>query len=216
MPAFNPSQNKTIRILTAAEKGGYGVIAPVIYNAEQIIACIRAAEKKHSPLIIQIFPWAITFSNGLLVHFSAQAAKGANVPISVHLDHAQDENMIRYAVKSLPFDSIMVDMSHYERGENLAKTKELVALCHEHGIAVEAEPGRIEGGEDGIADTAMLEGVMTTKKDVEEFIACGVDLLAPAFGNIHGEYGKRGPQFDFERFVRKLFCLRNSLNLDSG
>lgn len=204
MSAFNPSRNETIQILTAAERGGYGVIAPVVYNAEQIIACIRAAESKRSPLIIQLFPWAISFSNGLLVHFAAQAAKSAKVPISVHLDHAQDEDMIRHAVNWLPFDSIMVDMSHHEREENLAKTKELVALCHENWIATEAEPGRIEGGEDGIADTAVLEGVMTTKEDVEEFIACGVDLLAPAFGNIHGEYGKRGPQFDFERLVRQL------------
>jgi fructose/tagatose bisphosphate aldolase len=47
----------------------------------------------------------------------------------------------------------MVDMSHYEKEDNLAKTKELVAYCHERGIATEAEPGRIEGGEDGIADT---------------------------------------------------------------
>ena len=44
----------------------------------------------------------------------------------------------------------MVDMSHYDKEENLAKTKELVALCHEQGIATEAEPGRIEGGEDGV------------------------------------------------------------------
>lgn len=199
MPSFDPSKNKTLQILSAAEKGGYGVIAPVIYNLEQLLACIRAAESKRSPLIIQVFPWAITFSSGLLVHFAAQAAKSASVPISVHLDHAQDEDQIRHAAKALPFDSIMVDMSHHERVENLAKTKELTSLCHENGIAVEAEPGRIEGGEDGIADTKLLEGVMTTKEDVEEFIDCGVDLLAPAFGNIHGEYGKRGPQFDFGR-----------------
>ena len=201
MSSFDPSQNKTVQILLAAEKGGYGIIAPVIYNVEQILACVRAAERKKSPLIIQLFPWAVSFSNGLLVHFAAQAAKSSSVPMAIHLDHAQDEDMIRHAAKMLPFDSIMVDMSHHERAENLAKTKELVALCHEHGIAAEAEPGRIEGGEDGIANTADLEGVMTTREDVEDFVGCGVDLLAPSFGNIHGEYGKRGPQFDFDRYV---------------
>jgi len=132
--------------------------------------------------------------------------------MAIHLDHAQDEDMIRHAAEALPFDSIMVDMSHQEQTENLAKTKELVALCHKPGIAVEAEPGRIEGGEDGIANTADLEGIMTTKEDVEDFVGCGVDLLAPAFGNIHGEYGTRGPQFDFDRFVIPLPRIANLLS----
>ena len=52
----------------------------------------------------------------------------------------------------------MVDMSHYEEAENLAKTARLTKECHARGIAVEAESGRINGGEEGIADTGDLEG----------------------------------------------------------
>lgn len=81
-----------------------------------------------------MFPWAITFSDGLLVKTASIAANDAKVPVSVHLDHAQDAALIRHAAEYLPFDSIMVDMSHYEREENLAKTKELVEFCHAHGI----------------------------------------------------------------------------------
>lgn len=166
------------------------------YNIEHIIAFVRAAENKRSPLIILVFPWAITFSDGLLVRAAADAAARATVPIAVHLDHAQDEGLIRHAADTLPFDSIMVDMSHHEKAENLAKTKELVEYCKARGIATEAEPGRIEGGEDGIADTVDLEGMLTTPEEVEEFIATGVDFLAPAFGNVHGmrvkDASKRG------------------------
>lgn len=165
------------------------------------MAFVRAAEHKRSPLIIQVFPWAITFSDGLLVHAASHAARHASVPVAVHLDHAQDESLIRHAADNLPFDSIMVDMSHHAKAENLALTTELVTYCHERGIATEAEPGRIEGGEDGIADTADLEGVMTTAEDVEEFVGTGVDFLAPAFGNVHGEYGSRGPRLDWERYA---------------
>jgi fructose-bisphosphate aldolase class II len=100
---------------------------------------VRAAEAKRSPLIIQMFPWAATFSFGLLVHTAAQAACDASVPIAIHLDHAQDEELIRVAA-NLPFDSIMIDMSHYEMEENLAKTKELVSYCNERKITTEAEP----------------------------------------------------------------------------
>lgn len=169
------------------------------YNIEHIISFVRAAERKKSPLIIQFFPWAITFSDGLLVRAAADAASRASVPIAIHLDHAQDETLIRRAADDLPFDSIMVDMSHHKKEENLAKTKELVEYCQRRGVATEAEPGRIEGGEDGIADTVDLEGMLTTPEEVEEFIATGVDFLAPAFGNVHGEYGPRGPQLDYAR-----------------
>ncbi|THY07279.1 aldolase [Aureobasidium pullulans] len=195
------AQNKTKKILEDAEKGGYGIIASIVYNVENIVAVVRAAENKRSPLIIQVFPWAITASDGLLVRAAADAASRATVPIAIHLDHAQDEALIRHAADNLPFDSIMVDMSHHEKEENLAKTKELVEYCHARGIATEAEPGRLEGGEDGVADTVDLEGVLTTPEDVEQFIATGVDFLAPAFGNIHGEspYGKAGPQLDYAR-----------------
>ncbi|KAH9892118.1 ketose-bisphosphate aldolase [Xylariomycetidae sp. FL2044] len=191
--------NKTYQILSAAEKGGYGVVAPIAYNIECILAFIRAAEAKRSPLILQVFPWAITFSDGLLVHAAAHAARGASVPVAIHLDHAQDEALIRRAAAELPFDSIMVDMSHHEMAENLAKTKELVAFCNARGITTEAEPGRIEGGEDGIADTADLAGALTTADQVDDFVATGIDFLAPAFGNVHGEYGARGPLLEYER-----------------
>jgi fructose-bisphosphate aldolase, class II len=193
------SENKTLRILRSAEEGNYGVVSPVIYNLEQILGSVRAAEAKGAPLIIEMFPWAITFSSGLLVHAAAHAARQATVPISVHLDHAQDEELIKHAADNLPFDSIMVDMSHYEREENLRRTKELVAYCKDRGIAVEAEPGRIEGGEDGIKSTEELEAVKTTMKDVSDFAAVGVDVLAPAIGNIHGAYGANGPQLDLKR-----------------
>lgn len=198
------SRNKTIKILKAAEEGRYGVLATIAYNIEHILGMVRAAEEAHSPLIIQFFPWAITFSDGVLIRAAAEAAARCKAPVAIHLDHAQDEELIRHAADTLPFDSIMVDMSHHQKQENLAKTKELVQYCHDRGIATEAEPGRIEGGEDGVMDTAGLEGSMTTPEEVTDFVATGVDFLAPAFGNIHGEnpYGTAGPQLDFERQVK--------------
>jgi fructose-bisphosphate aldolase class II len=195
------SSNRTIQILKAAAKGKYGVIAAIAYNLEQLYGLIRAAEEARSPLIIQFFPWAITFWDGLLVRAAAEASSRASVPISIHLDHAQDEAVIMRAADTLPFDSIMVDMSHYEKADNLSKTARLVKYCNERGIATEAEPGRIEGAEDGVMDTAGLEASKTTPEEVNEFIATGVDSLAPAFGNVHGEYGRTGPQLDFERSV---------------
>lgn len=201
-PIPSPSwrdNNKHLNILRNAEEGGYGVIAAIAYNIEQILGFVRAAEQAQSPLIIQFFPWAITFSDGLIIRTAADAVSRARVPISIHLDHCQDPDLVKLAADMGTFDSIMVDMSHYEKDENLRRTQELVAYCNEREIATEAEPGRIEGGEDGVADIGDLQSVFTTADEIDDFIATGVDALAPSFGNVHGEYGPRGPQLDFAR-----------------
>ena len=172
------------------------------YNLEGILAAVRAAEAKRSPVIVQLFPWAIEFADGLLVHAAKEAADKASVPVAVHMDHAQSPEIIRRAADLGGFDGIMVDMSHYEKEENMAKTKELVAYLHERGIIAEAEPGRINGGEDGVQDTGDLEGILTTPEQAGEFMDLGIDWLAPAFGNVHGNYGPKGPQLDLDRLGR--------------
>jgi fructose-bisphosphate aldolase class II len=133
------------------------------------------------------------------VHLAAEAARSATVPVTVHLDHAQSPSIVKRAADMGGFDSIMIDMSHYEKEENLRLTTELTAYCHARGIACEAEPGRIEGGEDGVSDTADLEGMLTTPDEAQRFVDCGIDWLAPAFGNVHGNYGPRGIQLEYER-----------------
>ncbi|XHG05690.1 hypothetical protein AWENTII_008905 [Aspergillus wentii] len=107
----------------------------------------------------------------------------------------------------------MVDMSHYEKEENIVKTKTLREYCHSKGISVEAETGRIEGGEDGIMDTGDLAGILTNAEDVEEFIGAGVDFLAPSVGNLHGDYGPKGPQLDMERLKRIFRALNGRARL---
>ncbi|KAM5356488.1 hypothetical protein ACJ41O_003134 [Fusarium nematophilum] len=190
--------NRTLQILDAAVQGKYGVLAAICYNIEHLTALVRAAESKRSPLILLLFPSTLGQLPTLAWAASA-AVKSATVPMSLHLDHAQDASQIEHVVATLPFDSIMVDMSHYEHEENLAKTAALTKMCHERGIAVEAESGRINGGEDGIADTGDLEALFTTPEEVEDFLKAGIDILAPSIGNIHGDYPPEGPVLDFNR-----------------
>ena len=117
------------------------------------------------------------------------------------MDHAQSEEEI-IAASEYPFDSIMVDMSHYEKADNLEKTRRITKMLHAKGIATEAEPGRINGGEDGVKDTGDLEGLLTTAEEAQEFVDTGIDFLAPAFGNVHGSYGGvENIKLDFPRQV---------------
>ncbi|KAL9949311.1 hypothetical protein D7B24_005549 [Verticillium nonalfalfae] len=200
MDPSRASSNRTLQIVRAASDGHYGVLAAICYNIEHLTALVRAAEAKRSPLILLLFPSTVT-QLPTLAWAAAAAVKSATVPLSLHLDHAQDEEQIRHVVDQLPFDSIMVDMSHHDHAENLERTKNLTQICHERGIAVEAESGRINGGEDGIAHTGNLQALFTSPAQVEDFIAAGVDLLAPSVGNIHGDYDARGPQLDLDRLA---------------
>lgn len=187
-------------ILRAARQGNYAVPGMCCYNIESIIATVRAAEAAKSPAMVLLFPWAIEYAGTSLVRAAADACHNAKVPVSLHLDHCQTPELVRRAADIEDgFDSIMCDMSHYDKEENLRLTKELVGYCHDRGIAAEAEPGRIEGGEDGVAETADLGGVLTTPVEAEEFVATGIEMLAPAFGNVHGNYGPRGIQLEYDR-----------------
>lgn len=197
-----PTNNRAKAIVDAAAAGGWAVPAMCLYNLEGILASVRAAEAKDSPVILQLFPWAVEFADGLLIHAAAEAAKKAKVPVAVHMDHCQSPEMVKRAADLGGFDGIMVDMSHYEKEENLSLTKELTEYCHSKGIITEAEPGRINGGEDGVSDTADLEGILTTPEQADEFIATGIDWLAPAFGNVHGKYGSKGPQLEYDRLQK--------------
>lgn len=211
--APNASTNRLLAIVNKAAGEGYAVPATCCYNVEGILASVRAAEAKRSPVIIQLFPWAIEYAGGILAHAAKEAADTATVPVGVHMDHAQSPEIIRQAAEIGGFDGIMVDMSHYEKEENMAKTRELVGYLHERGIIVEAEPGRINGGEDGVEDTADLEGILTTPEQAKEFLALGIDWLAPAFGNVHGKYGRKGPSLDYDRLQRVHDTTKGRLSL---
>ena len=132
------------------------------------------------------------------------------------MDHAQSEEEI-IAASAYPFDSIMVDMSHYEKAENLEKTRRITKILHEKGIATEVEPGRINGGGDGVKDTGDLEGLHTTAEEAQELVDTGIDFLAPAFGNVHGSYGEiENIKLDFLRYAYDYVFVKLGLGVVKG
>jgi fructose-bisphosphate aldolase class II len=187
------ANNKTKKILDAAQKGNYAVAAVNCYTIESILGTIRAAKSQSSPVIIQVFPWALHAApNNLIAKFAILAAS-TEPHVSAHIDHCQDYDDCKLAM-DLGFDSVMVDMSHYSPEENAKFTKELTQRAHGMGIAVEAEMGRIDGAEDGV-EAPDMEGLLTDPADAVRYLEeTNVDFLAPAFGNMHGAYPVGGPR----------------------
>ena len=167
------ANNRTMQILAAAEKGGYGILAQTCYDAHSVIGLVRSAERTNSPAILQLFPITLEYGKGPFLQFCLNAAHGAKVPISVHLDHATSKEHLELAVglaeQGIAFDSIMVDASHADTDEeNIAEAKPWVERCRKAGVAVEVELGRLEGGEAGLR---MISGAkLTDPKKADDFI----------------------------------------------
>ncbi|BCS21728.1 class II fructose-bisphosphate aldolase [Aspergillus puulaauensis] len=188
-----PESNLTWQILNHANENGYAVGAYNCYNTDGIMAVIRAAESQRSAAIIQLFPWTMHFQGPEFIRYVTRAAHAASVPIAVHLDHCIEPDDVDLAL-TLPFDSIMVDASAEDEESNVQICKSIVDRARSVNITIEAEMGRIEGGEDGLP-TVDMEGVMTKPEDAVAFVrGTGVHFLAPSFGNIHGGYPPGGAE----------------------
>ncbi|KAH7372087.1 fructose-bisphosphate aldolase [Cadophora sp. MPI-SDFR-AT-0126] len=188
-----PENNLTHRIIHDAVKGGYAVGGYCVYNAEGVLAVVKAAERCRSPAMIQLFPWSIHFQGPAFIKFVAETAHAASVPISVHLDHCLKPEDAEIALECA-FDSIMVDGSLFEEEESIAYVKSVVDKAKLKGITIEAELGRMEGSEDGLP-TIDLETVWTDPNRAREFVdRTGVHFLAPSFGNVHGPYPVGGAE----------------------
>lgn len=173
-------------ILETAKVEGYGVGAFSVANMEMVIAAIRTAEELRSPLILQIAEVRLGPSPlHLMGPMMIAAAKQATVPVAVHLDHGETIKVIQQAL-DLGFTSVMFDGSLLPLEENIAKTKEVVALAKKYGATVEAEIGRVGGSEDGLVD---IEIALTSVEEATRFAnETGIDALAVAIGNAHGVY----------------------------
>jgi fructose-bisphosphate aldolase class II len=118
------------------------------------------------------------------------------VPVALHLDHGSYEGAL--AAIEAGFSSIMFDGSHYPIEENIAKTKELVALTKKLGLSLEAEVGAIGGEEDGVVGG----GEVADPDECKMIADLGVTILAAGIGNIHGKYPENWAGLNFDVLQR--------------
>jgi tagatose 1,6-diphosphate aldolase GatY/KbaY len=187
-------------LLEKAQQYGYAVGAFNLYNLEGAKAVVNAAEADNSPAIIQILPHILKYGGSPLISLFLEAADSASVPMSVHLDHCEESDIIEAALEA-GIQSVLADGSKFSYQENLAFTRDMTVLAHAKGATVEAEIGRISGTEDGMT-VAEKEAKMTDPDQAQEFVAAsGVDFLAVTIGNVHGKYHSE-PRLDFERLAQ--------------
>lgn len=183
-------------MLTKAKAGKYAVGQFNINNLEWTKAILLTAEELKSPVILGVsegagkymcgYKTVVGMVNGMLEELNI------TVPVALHLDHGSYEGA--KACIEAGFSSIMFDGSHYPIQENVAKTKELVAICKEKGMSIEAEVGSIGGEEDGVVGA----GECADPDECKMIADLGVTMLAAGIGNIHGKYPENWAGLSFE------------------
>jgi len=173
-------------LLERAGKADIAVGAFSVGNMEMIMGAVKASEEKKTPIILQIAEKRMKQSPlYLMAPMMIAAAKAASTDIAVHLDHGLSDGCVEEALAS-GFTSVMLDCSLAPIEENTARTKAVVALAKKYGATVEAELG-VVGGNEG--DTAEHKITCTSPQVAEEFVKqTGIDALAVAIGNAHGNY----------------------------
>ena len=183
-------------MLNKAKAGHYAVGQFNINNLEWTKAILLTAQEMNSPVILGVSEGAGKYMCGYktivgMVEGMIEGL-GITVPVALHLDHGSYEHA--YKCIEAGFSSVMFDGSHYPIDENIAKTKELVAVCNEKGISLEAEVGSIGGEEDGVVGA----GECADPAECKMIADLGVTMLAAGIGNIHGKYPANWPGLSFE------------------
>lgn len=184
-------------ILGLAFQMRYGVGAFNIVNDLTMEAILGAAEKAKSPVIIQVSVKTVKMMGARLIRLMFQEMAGkVSVPTTLHLDHCPDIGVIRECLEA-GWNSVLFDASRLSYDENLKATKEVVALAHGCGAAVEGELEAVRGVEDGVGSEE--EGSIVPLDKAVHFIReTGIDSFAPAIGTAHGLY-KGEPRINFDR-----------------
>lgn len=178
---------QTKEMLAAAQAGQYAVAAFNVYSLETLQAAIQAAEQENQPVIIALGErYFGTVDVEGFAALTKTLAEKASVPVSLHLDHAYEKQSIVRAI-ACGFSSVMYDGSKHELAQNIAYTKEIVALAHQAGVSVEAEIGSTARG--AFSDEEEGTGALTDPASAKEFVdQTGVDFLAASIGTVHGMY----------------------------
>jgi len=150
-------------------------------------AMAEVAEEENAPLIMAAYQANVEYRG---FQYAADLlnswARRVSVPMASHLDHGSSVDVCRQAVEA-GFTSVMIDGSKAPIDENIAMTKEVVAVAKEKGVSVEAEVGELQklgpNGEMGeVKNLADPEEVRRISNELD------IDILAVGIGNAHGFY----------------------------
>jgi len=178
----------TGELVTRAAATRSAVAAFNVITLEHVEAVVTGAESLDAPVVLQVSENAVKFRHGRvlpLARAAVTAAERAAVPVALHLDHVQSDDLLREAADA-GFSSVMYDAARLPYAENLAATRAAADWAHSQGLWIEAELGEIGGKHGQPPLDAHAPGARTDPAEAKAFVAdSGVDALAVAVGSAH-------------------------------
>ncbi len=174
------------KLLKQAEEQKKAVGAFSVGNMEMVMGAVHAAEELNTPIILQIAEVRLKNSPlELMGPMMIAAARNSSVDIAVHLDHGLTLETVDKALE-LGFTSVMFDGSLLDFEENVGTVQRVVEKASRYKASVEAELG-VVGGNEGEGKAHKI--LCTDPEKAREFcLRTGVNALAVAIGNAHGNY----------------------------
>ena len=184
-------------LLKVAKENQFAVPAFNICSYDMLKAIVEESERLNAPVILEIHPDEIAYLNDEFVASVRAYAHNSKIPVVIHLDHGGTVKDVLRAIRN-GYTSVMIDASLQSFEDNLAITKEVVALAHAVGVSVEAEIGTI--GNNGSAEGGAANIIYTDPEQAKHFVEeTNIDSLAIAIGTAHGLYPKdRTPKLNIE------------------
>ncbi|QQM45456.1 class II fructose-bisphosphate aldolase [Streptomyces liliifuscus] len=175
-------------LVAGAAASRTAVAAFNVITLEHVEAVVAGAEVADAPVILQVSENAVKFRGGRLLPLAqaaSAAAEHASVPVALHLDHVQSDELLRQAAGA-GFSSVMYDAARLPYAENLAATRAAADWAHAQGLWIEAELGEVGGKPGQPPLDAHAAGARTDPAEARAFVAeSGVDALAVAVGSTH-------------------------------
>jgi len=184
-------------ILSETKRRGKAAVAFNVYNLETILAVLEASRELGTPVIVAFGEKYISYAPmDVISKMVKTLVCDSNIPIALHLDHAQSIASIVKAIKC-GFTSVMFDGSRLDLKTNIKQTRRIVEIAQPAGISVEGELGYVTMQNEQNKDN--IRANMTWPEHARLFVEkTGIDALAVAIGTVHGIY-KGTPKLDFER-----------------
>jgi len=192
MPKLCPSRP----LLDAATRTGKAIAALNFYNAETLIAHVRAAKGSNESIILQTTDATIDYLGlGIIVGMATAAVDQLEQAVALHLDHGSSYELAARCIDA-GYTSVMIDGSKLSFADNCTLTRRVVDLAHAAGVSVEGELGHVGQNSER---TALATQFLTEANDAARFVTeTNVDALAVAIGTAHGFY-KGEVKLDFGR-----------------
>ena len=176
-------------LLDVAARAGKAIAALNFYNAETLIAHVRAANAVNESIILQTTEATINYLGlRMIIGMAVAAADQLEQPVALHLDHGNSYDLAARCIEH-GYTSVMIDGSKMSFADNCAVTSRVVELAHSAGVSVEGELGHVGQNTEPLATNTEF---FTDPDDASRFVnETGVDALAIAVGTAHGFLQRR-------------------------